>query len=180
MVRIALCLVLAIGACTPAQAPKARRIGEVLSLSGVAGLIVTSAVTGLMGGAQTKTLLIGFSLTSAAGIVTFAAGDLAEPAGPRAETRTERNHRWAKILTERAGGAAREGRCARVRRLEIRVRIYDPEIHDFVFMRDPEILKCLTQPPTTLPPDSPVPVDPEPIQPVPAVPDLSPGSAPTP
>ncbi|MBS1121494.1 MAG: hypothetical protein H6Q90_3722 [Deltaproteobacteria bacterium] len=172
MVRIALCIAVATAACTPAQAPRARRIGEALALGGVAGLIVTAAATGLAGGADTKGLLIVFSVSSAIGVGTYAAGDLAEPGGPRPETRTERNHRWAKILTERAAGAAREGRCARVRRLEIRVRTYDPELHDFVFLRDPEIAKCLAGPPPELAPvpsvplpgSEPAPVDPEPAE----------------
>ena len=145
MARIALCLLLAIAACTPAQAPIARRVGEVLSLAGVAGLIGTSAATHYLDN-TTDDLLISCSVISAIGILTFAAGELAGPAGPRRETLPERHTRWAKILTERAAGAARDGRCPRVRRLELRVRIYDAEIHDFVFMRDPEILKCMTEP----------------------------------
>ena len=84
---------------------------------------------------------------SAVGIIGYAIGELGDPTfgGPPPETIAQRNRRWAKILTERAAGAAREGKCARVRRLEIRVHIYDPEIHDFVFMRDPEIARCLEQ-----------------------------------
>jgi hypothetical protein len=30
-----------------------------------------------------------------------------------------------------------------VRKWEPRVRVYDANVHDFVFMRDPEILRCL-------------------------------------
>jgi hypothetical protein len=172
MVRIALWLVVAITACTPAQAPHARRVGEVMSLGGVAGLIATAAATRLAGGADTRGFLLAFSVTSAVGIGTYAAGDLAEPEGARQETRTERDHRWAKILTERASGAAREGRCARVRRLEVRVRGYDPEVHDFVFLRDPEILKCLTGTPP-----EPVPL---PVETLPFVPVAAPVDAPAP
>ncbi len=169
MVRIALCVALALSACTPAQAPKARQVGQVLSLAGVAGLVITAATTSILGGANTKALLIGFSATSAVGIGTYAAGDLADPGGPKPETIPQRNHRWAKILTQRAMGAAREGRCPRVRRLEIRVRIYDPDIHDFVFMRDAEILACLTGAST---PAGPLPV--QPVHPLPAPPPLPP------
>ena len=141
MVRIALCLVVAVGACTPAQAPTARKVGKVLALAGVTSLIAASATSAYFD--HTRELVIGLSVISGTGIGLFAAGELAAPAGPR-ETLPERHHRWARILTERAAGAAREGRCPRVRRLETRVRGYDREIHDFVFMRDPEILRCMT------------------------------------
>ncbi|TMQ09426.1 MAG: hypothetical protein E6J91_30325 [Deltaproteobacteria bacterium] len=92
--------------------------------------------------------MIGFSVVSGAGIVSYAVGELEDPAltsGPP-ETIEQRNRRWAKILTQRAAGAAREGNCDRVRRIEVRVRTYDPEIHDFVFLRDPEIARCLSTP----------------------------------
>ena len=170
MVRIALCLLLATPACTRAQAPHARHVGEAMSLGGVAGLIVT-AVTTHFTTSSTKELLVGFSVLSGVGIVTYAIGDLSVPSSTR-ETLTERNHRWAKILTERASGAARMGQCKRVRHIEARVRHYDSELHDFVFMRDPEIVKCLTelteqpQPP----PESPAPDVPAPDAP----PDLPP------
>jgi len=144
MARIALCLLLMIGACTPAQAPVARKIGKVMSIGGVLGLIVTSATPRLT--SYTSDLMLGFSVVSAVGIGMYAAGELSEPSSVRQETLPQRYHRWAKILTERAAGAARDGRCPRVRRLEIRVRTYDAEVHDFVFMRDPEILKCLSEP----------------------------------
>jgi hypothetical protein len=140
MVRFVLCVAL-VGACAPAQAPTARRVGTVMSVGGVAGLIGASAFSG---SEYTRELVFAFSLTSAIGIALFAAGELGVPGGQREETLPERNHRWAKILTQRAAGAARDGRCPRVRRLEVRVRVYDREVHDFVFMRDPEILKCMT------------------------------------
>ncbi|HEU0031064.1 MAG TPA: hypothetical protein VFQ53_10565 [Kofleriaceae bacterium] len=141
--RLALAFALAFTACTPAQAPKARKVGKVMALGGVGGLIATSFAARYT--SNTQVLLLGFSLTSAVGIGTYAAGDLAVPEA-EVETIPERNHRWARILTERAAGAAREGRCPRVRRLETKVQLYDPEIHDFVFMRDPEIVKCVTGP----------------------------------
>ncbi len=61
-----------------------------------------------------------------------------------------RNRRWAKILSERASGAARENRCARVRRIERGIATYDREIHDFVLLADPEVVRCLTDSPPTL------------------------------
>jgi hypothetical protein len=143
-------LVLAVG-CTHAQAPRARLAGEVGSLAGVAGIIAGVLATRVT--PHARQIILGFSILSVAGILTYAVGDLTDPApGPPAETLGERNRRWAKILTERAAGAAREGNCARVSRLEIRVRSYDPEIHDFVLLRDPEILRCLQAPDAPPPP----------------------------
>ncbi len=37
-------------------------------------------------------------------------------------------------------------------RLERRVNVYDREVHDFVFMRDPAIVKCLEGAPAAPPP----------------------------
>jgi hypothetical protein len=111
----------------------------VTSVAGVVGMIGTAL-------AQPKgnELMLGFSLMSGGGVVTFALAELSEPpTGPLPETETQKLRRWAKILTERAGGAAREGKCPRVRRLEKRVNLYDREVHDFVFMRDAAIVRCL-------------------------------------
>lgn len=142
MARIAVVLFVAIAACTPAQAPKARKVGTVMSIAGVAGMIGTAVAAGDT--RYTGELVAGVGLFTLVGMALFAAGELS--VGPRAieaETIPERNHRWARILTERAAGAAREGRCPRVRRLEVRVQGYDRDVHDFIFMRDPEILKCM-------------------------------------
>jgi len=134
---------LLLASCTHAQAPRLRMAGEVAALGGIAGLIASVAATRWTDDA--RPFIVGFSFVSGAGIVGYAIGELSDPsfAGPPPETIEQRNRRWAKILTERAAGAAREGKCARVRRLEIRVHTYDPEIHDFVFMRDAEIVRCL-------------------------------------
>lgn len=159
-----------IGACTPAQAPAARKVGEVLSVGGVAGLTGSVAAMHLT---DVHELVYGFSAISAAGIITFALGELmAPPPGPRRETIPERNRRWARILTERAQGAARDGRCPRVRRLEVKVAGYDSEVHDLVFMRDPEILKCLSPlndaaAPASTPVSAPVPPTDAPTEPAP-------------
>jgi hypothetical protein len=140
MLRLVVCLALAASACMPAQVPTARRAGMTLSLVGVVGLIASAAASGV---ADTRDLVVGFSAASGIGICTFAVADLSDP--PRAlppETEDQKLRRWARTLTARAGGAAREGKCDRVRHLERRVRLYDPETHDFVFMRDPEIQRC--------------------------------------
>ena len=159
-------------ACVPAHYPAARRVGMVASVAGVVGLMATAAVQSY---ARSDEMLTAFSLLSGGGIVVFAIGELGlPPKGPRPETETEKLRRWARILTSRASGAAREGRCPRVRRLEKRVNLYDREVHDFVFMRDSAILTCLGTVPTGLdsatgdhdvdapapPPPSEVPVDP--------------------
>lgn len=164
------CLTLAAAACTRAQAPRVRLASQIAALGGIAGLIASAAATAATEDAEP--FVAGFSVISAAGILTYAITVLGEPTPP-AETVEQRHRRWAKILTERAAGAAREGRCPRVRRLEARVRRYDPEVHDFVFLRDPEILRCLQSPeapslqpgPEELAPPQRVPEQPSPPQP---------------
>jgi hypothetical protein len=137
---------LALAGCTHEQAGHARTAGEVMAITGVAGIIAGVLVTRAT--PRGHDLVLGFSLVSAAGIVSYAIGELNDPAhaSAPAETLEQRHRRWAKILTQRAAGAAREGNCDRVRRLELRVRDYDPELHDFVFLRDPEIVRCLSAP----------------------------------
>lgn len=135
---------LALCACTQSTAPKARTAGKVMSISGVAGLIATAFAVGYLGD-RSKPIIAGFSVLSGVGIGTYAAGELGRP-DVIEETQLERHHRWARILTERAYGYARDGRCPRVRHIETRVRVYDRELHDFVFMRDPEIVKCMSLP----------------------------------
>ena len=125
-------------------------VGKVTAIGGVIGLMATALSTRYV--STTEEMLIGFSVVSGLGIVTYAWGELSVEPVVKRETLPERHHRWAKILTERAAGAARENRCARVRRLEGKVRMYDAVVHDFVFMRDPEILRCLEQGPVVPPP----------------------------
>lgn len=166
-------VVVALAACAHEHAPKARAAGKVMSITGVAGLIVTAFAVGYLGD-RTHPMMVGFSTLSGIGIGTYAAGELGEPAVVQ-ETTTERHHRWARILTERAYGYARDGRCHRVRHIETRVRVYDREFHDFVFMRDSEIQKCLTTRETepTEPRPSPeptTPTSPEPPAPLPTTP----------
>lgn len=137
---------MAAAGCTPAQAPAMRTSGKVMALGGVAGIVGSAFATNLTD--KANEMLVGFEMISAVGVLTYAYAELTWPrVSYRQETLAERNHRWAKILTERASGAARDGRCARVRRLEARVQKYDREIHDFVLMKDPEIVKCLTAAP---------------------------------
>jgi len=129
--------------------------GQILSITGVVGLIGGAATQSYHDG-RTAEIMGGFSITSALGIGLYAGGELLDPTpGPRAETVPEKHRRWAKILTERAGGAAREGNCPRVRRLERRVHVYNREVHDFVFMKDPEIVRCLEGAPAAEPPPLP-------------------------
>jgi hypothetical protein len=132
--------------CTHEQATHARTAGEVMAITGVAGII--GGVLATRATPRGHDIVLFFSFVSAAGILSYAVGELEDPALSSAppETPEQRRRRWAKILTQRAAGAARENDCDRVRRLEIRVRDYDPELHDFVFLRDPEIARCLSAP----------------------------------
>src|SRR6185436_7241714 len=170
---VVLVLAVALGACTPAQAPAMRISGKVMALGGVAGIVGSAFAINVTDHA--KEMLVGFEVISAVGIVSYA---YAEITWPRVEviqeTPEERHHRWAKILTERAAGAARDGRCPRVRRLEPRVQQYDRVFHDLVFMKDPEIVKCLRTPdPAESPPGSPA-ESPPPGSPSPGSPAESP------
>ncbi len=139
-------VVLAMAACTPAQVPHAKLAAELMALGGVGGLVAVG-----ISEHETSTnmvpLGVAAAIVSAAGIIGWAVLELQyAPEAPPPETIAQRNRRWAKILTERASGAARENDCARVKRLEARVHVYDAEIHDFVFMRDQEIVRCLSEP----------------------------------
>ena len=174
-------LAISTAACRPAHAPTARRVGMVASIAGVLGLMASAAVQSYT---RTDEMLGAFSLLSGGGILVFAAGELSiPPKGPPPETETEKHRRWARILTERASGAAREGRCPRVRRLEKRVNVYDREVHDFVFMRDAKILECLGALPAAPPDDAGadpagarLPVDPPPPADEPPTLTLPPGT----
>jgi hypothetical protein len=139
------CLTLVAAGCTHAQAPRARLAGKIGALGGIAGLVASAAATAATEDAEP--FVFAFSVISAAGIISYAVAELTDPTASRpAETLEQRHRRWARILTGRAAGAAREGKCPRVRRLQVRVRQYDAEVHDFVFLRDPEILRCLESP----------------------------------
>jgi len=121
----------------------------VVSVGGVVGL---TGATALEVVTEMRPAIIGFSLVSAIGIAMYAAGELADPRGPRRESVTEMHTRWAQILTQRSFGYAREYRCRRVRHIERRVLVYDRAVHDGVFMRDPEIMRCMERA-ADLPPD---------------------------
>jgi hypothetical protein len=145
MIRAAAIVVLLVG-CAPAQSKAVGRTGMVLAIAGVVG-IMGSAI------ASSRELMVGSQVASAAGIGISAAHELSGPEVVyKQESQAQKHARWARILTEHAAGAARSGNCARVRKFEPRVRIYDPNVHDFVFMRDPEILRCLSAPGDAGPP----------------------------
>lgn len=122
----------------------------VASIGGVVGLTAGAAASAV---AETDQIVAVFSLISAVGIGLYAAGELTDPHYEvRVETTEEKHHRWARILTERAFRYAREGNCPRVRRVEKRVNFYDREFHDFVFMRDEAITKCMISASEVAPP----------------------------
>lgn len=144
MARSALVIV-SLALLASCQATRSKTVGHVgmaMAITGVAGIITTAAVGRYTD--HSDEMMIGAEAMSAVGILLYASHELSGPEIVyKQETRTQRHARWARILTEHAAGAARTGNCARVRKFEPRVRIYDVNIHDFVFMRDPEILRCL-------------------------------------
>ena len=155
MARYVVVLML-LASCQPARSKTAGRVGMTMAIGGVAAIIASAAAGPYT--SHSDEMMIGAEALSAAGILLYAAHELSGPEIVyKQETPTQRHSRWARVLTEHAAGAARNGNCARVRKFEPRVRVYDVNVHDFVFMRDPEILRCLT-------PDvpGPVPVEVEP------------------
>jgi hypothetical protein len=142
MVR-ALLLVVLFAGCAPARSKVVGRTGMVMAIVGVTGIIGSALASSST--THAGEMMIGASAVSAAGITLYASHELSGPEVVlRQETPEVRHSRWARILTEHAAGAARNGNCAPVRKFEPRVRVYDANYHDFVFMRDPEILRCLT------------------------------------
>ena len=133
--------------CTPAQVATGKTVTEVMAVAGTAGLVGTS-VLAWESRADVRPAYLASAAVSAIGIIGYAVIELEleHERGRAPETPRQMHTRWARILTERAAGAARGGNCARVRRLEQRVRVYDTEVHDFVLMRDPEIVRCLETP----------------------------------
>ena|SRR5688572_9347528 len=151
-------LLVATTACAPARSKTAGRIGMGMAIGGVAGIVASAAAAPYT--EHSREMMIGASAVSAAGILVYASHELSGPEIIyKQETREQRHSRWARILTEHAAGAARDGNCARVRKFEPRVRVYDANYHDFVFMRDPEILRCL-EPAAAEPPPEPAPSEP--------------------
>lgn len=136
--------------CTHDTAPQARYAGEILSIGGVVGMIGGALLQGEMGD-NTGRVMGTLSLISLVGISLYIAGEQTDPGLHQQESPEHMYRRWARILTERASGAAREGNCKRVRRLEKRVNVYNREVHDFVLMKDPEIVRCLEAPPELAP-----------------------------
>lgn len=155
MRAVSLTAALALVGCSPAMAPRAKTAGKVMSLSGVGALILTACAASYIG-PDAREIVMGFSALSAIGVGTYAAGDLSQPP-PDRESTAERHARWARVLTDRAYGYARDGRCWRVRNIDPRVRAYDREHHKTVFLRDPEIVKCLTTAPLQTEPEPPAP-----------------------
>jgi hypothetical protein len=138
-------LVLPLVGCAPARGKAVGRTAMVMAIGGVATMITSAAVSRETYAAD---LMFGGSVLSAAGILLYVAHEMS---GPEivyvAEPEPIKLMRWARILTEHAAGAARRGNCVPVRKFEPRVRVYDANYHDSVFMRDPEILRCFERAP---------------------------------
>jgi hypothetical protein len=68
---------LALTACSPATAPKARLAGEIMSLGGVAGIVAGASLTGVSSHAKDGVYV--FSVVTLIGMITYAIGDLSGP-----------------------------------------------------------------------------------------------------
>lgn len=142
MARLALAICLLVG-CAPARSKVVGRTGMVMALAGVATMIAAAAIES---DHDREVMLVG-SVASAGGIVAAAAHQLSRPEDRYLyEPRAVKHARWARILTEHAHHHALNGNCARVKKFEPRVKIYDASYHDDVFMRDPDIRRCLAPP----------------------------------
>jgi hypothetical protein len=140
--------------CAPARSKAVGRTGMVMAIAGVAGIIASAAASPST--THADEMMLGSEVVSAVGIMLYAAHELSGPEIVyKEEDPVSKHMRWARILTEHAAGAARTGNCARVRKFEPRVRVYDSNYHDFVFMKDPEILRCLSPAPETIEPSEP-------------------------
>jgi hypothetical protein len=139
-VAVVLALLSPLAACAPARSTAVGRTGMVMAIAGVATIITATLVSD-----HDAELMVSGSALSAGGILLAAAHQMSTPEIVYVEEPEPRKlSRWARILTEHAAGAARTGNCAGVRKFEPRVRVYDLRYHDLVFMRDPEILRCLS------------------------------------
>lgn len=128
-------------ACAPVRSTAVGRTGMAMAVVGVATIITSAVITS----EHDRELMVGGSALSAGGLLISAAHQMSTPEIVYVpEPDPIRLTRWARILTEKAAGAARDGNCVPVRKFEPRVRVYDANYHDLVFMRDPEILRCLT------------------------------------
>lgn len=166
--RIPLAAALAIslaltGGCSTYQASRrVAKAGGITMLVGAA--IVAIAVAGIAmadsngslseGGAYASVLVIvagadgvlGGAAITGAGLIGMAthdedAVDKEEEEAAAAARRQRTVEAWA--TTREAIAAARADDCARVRRLDRKVRILDAEVHADVFRTDPAIKRCL-------------------------------------
>jgi hypothetical protein len=140
-------LVLA-AACTPSQARKAHRAGEIATAGGLIGILATASVASLVPAHEDTLLTVGvaFVPVSVVGALLYIATDskVNQDHGPEPTLR-EKKRATAWELTQQAAHAARDQDCTQVQAIAPRVRELDHDFHSSVFIRDAAIQRCLRE-----------------------------------
>lgn len=136
--------VLALAACTAAQARSAHRAGEVAAAGGIIGLLGTVAVAEAVPGHDTTIMHVGlvFVPVTVLGALLYAATDGTVNRSTPPDVTDDRGRDTALALAQQARHAARQGDCAEVLALEPRVRELDAAIYHR-FREDDVIRTCL-------------------------------------
>ncbi len=141
----AVALVLALNACTAAQARRAQRVSEIVAGGALVAMLGTIAIAAAEPGPNTTLLEVGalFAPIAIAGAAVYAGADSALSA-PETAPASEHSRSWnaAMDLAKQAKHAARTGDCAQVQAIEPRVRELDGDVY-LRFVRDKVIRTCL-------------------------------------
>lgn len=125
--------IVAIAVAGIAMADSNGSLSEVGAYAGV--LVIVAGAYGVIGGAA----------IGGAGLIGMATheGAVENEAGEAAAAAERQRTVEAWVTTREAIAAAQADDCARVRRLDRKVRILDAEVHADVFRTDPAIKRCL-------------------------------------
>jgi hypothetical protein len=142
-----LAIAVLLAACTPPQARRAHRVGEVGTAVGLVGILGSVTGAALVPSQEDTLTTVGLAFVPVAlvgalvyiGTDRFAGTDHHE----RHLTMRERQRATAWELTKQAKSAARSRDCTQVTAIDPRVHELDADFHDVVFMRDVAIKRCL-------------------------------------
>jgi hypothetical protein len=132
--------------CTPPQARRAHRAGEVAAAGGLVGMLAAGVTASALPAHDDQIMKVGLAFVpvSIIGALVYIATDSkANEQSAPAMTRRERRREEAWELTKQAEAAARSADCTQVQAIDPRVRDLDVELHVVVFMRDVAIQRCL-------------------------------------
>ena len=143
-----LALVLALAACTQAQAHRAHRGGEIATGAGLVGVLGCVTAASIVPAHEDALTTVGIAFIPVAvlgALVFISTNHIVERDREPPLTRRERHRRTAWELTKQAADAARVADCTQVQAIAPRVRELDLEFHGVVFMRDIAIQRCLRE-----------------------------------